>query len=157
MNAETNTAPITENYHPSDAPWIIEHGTAMKKKPNPVYLVKQENDFIVATNEGFLRGKAGDFVAHDPISGHVWPVAASYVEQHYEPYVDPMSETLYDTEQKLVALLNGLTYESSVGRGTRKLMAHHVQALKDALMPFLVQFETDTVKAVLAFKHEVAA
>lgn len=58
----------------------------MAKKRNPVYLEKQETEFQVETNEGVLAGKPGDFLAHDPISGHVWPVAASYVEQHYEPF-----------------------------------------------------------------------
>jgi hypothetical protein len=66
-----------------DGNTIMTTGAAALKKPNPVYLLKQEEAFKVETNEGTLNGKAGDFVAHDPISGHVWPVAASYVEQHY--------------------------------------------------------------------------
>lgn len=36
-------------------------------------------------NEGILRGHAGDYLACDPESGHVWPVAAGYVAAHYEP------------------------------------------------------------------------
>jgi len=31
-----------------------------------------------------LEATDGDFIAHDPVSGHVWPVAADYVELHYE-------------------------------------------------------------------------
>lgn len=58
----------------------------MAKKRNPVFLIRQDEDFEVNTNEGLLNGKAGDYVAHDPISGHVWPVAASYVEVHYEQF-----------------------------------------------------------------------
>lgn len=54
------------------------------KRPNPVFLQQQEQEFEVETNEGVLHGNPGDFVAHDPISGHVWPVAASYVAQHYD-------------------------------------------------------------------------
>jgi hypothetical protein len=70
----------------TDGPRIIETGQAMAKKRNPVYLLKQEAEFQVQTNEGVLTGKPGDFLAHDPISGHVWPVSAAYVEQHYEPF-----------------------------------------------------------------------
>ena len=68
----------------SHGPELVRTGTPMKKKPNPVYMIRQEEPFEVETNEGVLAGKAGDFVAHDPISGHVWPVAASYVQQHYD-------------------------------------------------------------------------
>lgn len=75
------------HYSLADGPTIKELGTAMAKKRNPVYLMKQAEAFSVTTNEGdILSGKPGDFVAHDPISGHVWPVAASYVEQHYEVF-----------------------------------------------------------------------
>lgn len=67
-----------------DGVFIRTSGSKALKRPNPVYLVKQDEAFSVETNEGVLSGKAGDYVAHDPISGHVWPVAASYVEQHYD-------------------------------------------------------------------------
>lgn len=66
-----------------DGVMLREDGIAMLKKPNPVYMLKIAEDFEVETNEGTLKAHAGDFVAHDPISGHVWPVAASYVKQHY--------------------------------------------------------------------------
>jgi hypothetical protein len=69
-----------------DGPRIMREGRKMAKKRNPVYLQKQTEAFDVQTNEGVLGAKAGDFLAHDPISGHVWPVAASYVEQHYEEF-----------------------------------------------------------------------
>lgn len=58
----------------------------MAKKRNPVYLERQDTEFQVETNEGVMTGKAGDYLAHDPISGHVWPVSAEYSTQHYEPY-----------------------------------------------------------------------
>lgn len=77
-------------YGPHDAGIIIDQGVAKVKAPNPVYLVRVGHDFAVETNEGPLTAHAGDFLAHDPISGHVWPVAASYVEQHY---IDPTPET----------------------------------------------------------------
>lgn len=57
----------------------------MVKKPNPVYMERVDEPFTVETNEGRVSGQPGDYVAHDPISGHFWPVAASYREQHYEP------------------------------------------------------------------------
>lgn len=68
-----------------DGAHILTYGERMKKKPNPVYMIRQKEPFTVETAEGVMRGEAGDYVAHDPISGHVWPVKASYVEQHYEP------------------------------------------------------------------------
>jgi hypothetical protein len=68
-----------------DGPSLQQTGVAMMKKPNPVWMNQQAEAFEVETNEGMLTGKPSDFVAHDPISGHVWPVAASYVIQHYEP------------------------------------------------------------------------
>lgn len=55
----------------------------MVKRPNPVYMRRIGEAFEVETNEGFLTAQAGDYIAHDPISGHFWPVAASYVRQHY--------------------------------------------------------------------------
>lgn len=60
-------------------------GVPMREKPNPVWMNQQSEPFSVETNEGLLTAHAGDFVAFDPISGHVWPVAVSYVMQHYEP------------------------------------------------------------------------
>lgn len=69
-----------------DGPRIESEGQKMAKKRNPVYLQQQSDAFEVETNEGVLKGKPGDFLAHDPISGHVWPVSAEYVAQHYEPF-----------------------------------------------------------------------
>ena len=57
------------------------------KRPNPVYMKKMDVLFEVETNEGPLTGQPGDYVAHDPISGHFWPVAASYVKQHYDQVI----------------------------------------------------------------------
>lgn len=73
----------------ADGPMLRTHGTPHLKKPNPVFLVRVTEPFSVTTNEGdILSSQAGDYVAHDPISGHVWPVAASYVEQHYDEVRD---------------------------------------------------------------------
>lgn len=55
----------------------------MIKLPHPVPMIRMTSDFAVETNEGWAIGKAGDFMAHDPISGHTWPVTAEYVECHY--------------------------------------------------------------------------
>lgn len=73
-------------FRSDDGPELVRTGAKMLKRPNPVYMVRQDAAFEVATNEGTLTGKPGDYLAHDPISGHVWPVAASYVEQHYVPF-----------------------------------------------------------------------
>lgn len=73
------------HYTASDGDHIKAVGRTALKKPNPVYLVQSPEEFSVTTNEGdILSGKPGDYIAHDPISGHVWPVAASYVAQHYD-------------------------------------------------------------------------
>lgn len=71
-------------FTPAYGPTIRELGAAAIKKPNPVWLLHIDESFTVETNEGVLRGKAGDFVAYDPLSGHVWPVSSAYVAQHYE-------------------------------------------------------------------------
>lgn len=72
-----------------DGPAIEATGQRSIKRANPVYLVPLEEAVVVETNEGPLTAQAGDFVAYDPISGHVWPVAASYVAQHYDLGVWP--------------------------------------------------------------------
>jgi len=70
----------------ADGPELVNTAEKMLKRPNPVYMLRQDEAFEVETNEGVLTGKPGDYLAHDPISGHVWPVAASYVGQHYMPF-----------------------------------------------------------------------
>jgi hypothetical protein len=57
----------------------------MIKRPNPVFMIPVDEKCEVETNEGVLTADVGDFIAHDPISGHVWPIASSYVDQHYDP------------------------------------------------------------------------
>lgn len=68
----------------ADGPRIQREGQRAIKRPNPVYLLALDEAVSVQTNEGLLHGDPGGFVAYDPISGHVWPVAASYVAQHYD-------------------------------------------------------------------------
>lgn len=75
---------MATRYGPEHGPMVKDVGEEARKRPNPVYLLQSPEEFEVETNEGVLSGKPGDYIAHDPISGHVWPVAASYVEQHYE-------------------------------------------------------------------------
>lgn len=73
------------HFDKNDGQMLRENGRKALKRPNPVYLLGPVREaFTVETNEGELRGNVGDFVAHDPISGHVWPVSASYVTQHYD-------------------------------------------------------------------------
>lgn len=71
-------------YSASDGELIKSQGRTAIKRPNPVYMVKSPEEFEVMTNEGLMAGKPGDFIVYDPISGHVWPCAESYVEQHYD-------------------------------------------------------------------------
>lgn len=71
------------HFDASDGPRLLAQGKRMVKKPNPVYMLPMAETFTVQTNEGVMKGNAGDYLAHDPISGHVWPVSAQYVEQHY--------------------------------------------------------------------------
>lgn len=78
--ASRNPSTITA----ADGQHIRNLGVPMRKKPNPVYMHKMHVPFDVETNEGTMSGKAGDFVAYDPLSGHVWSVSADYVAQHYD-------------------------------------------------------------------------
>jgi len=73
-------------YTQADAPLLKLVGWMAAKKRNPVYMIKVDQDFKVDTSEGVMGGRAGDFVAYDPISGHVWPVSAEYVKMHYEDF-----------------------------------------------------------------------
>ena len=75
---------MTPTFKTADGTRLASEGRKAIKRPNPVFLLRQDGPFSVETNEGTLGGKPGDFVAHDPISGHVWPVSAAYVQQHYE-------------------------------------------------------------------------
>ncbi len=72
------------HFSAADGPSIQQQGREAIKRANPVYLRQIREPFSVATNEGTLKGNPSDFVAYDPISGHVWPVSALYVEQHYD-------------------------------------------------------------------------
>ena len=54
-----------------DAAYLIAKGQRMVKLPNPVYLLRQDEPFRVQTTEGEMTGNPGDYIAHDPISGHV--------------------------------------------------------------------------------------
>lgn len=64
---------------------IGEHGDPMVRQPHPVKVVLMDAPFRLETSRGIVDGQAGDFLAHDPVSGHTWPVTADYLEQHYEP------------------------------------------------------------------------
>ena len=70
----------------ADGKGIETLGLKMAKKRNPVFLRRQTEPFQVQTNEGKLSGNAGDYVAYDPLSGHVWPVSKEYVQLHYEDF-----------------------------------------------------------------------
>lgn len=72
-------------FGPEAGKHMVEIGSVFIKRPNPVYMVRMFEAFLVQTNEGVMRGEAGDWLAHDPISGHVWPVADTYKVMHYDP------------------------------------------------------------------------
>lgn len=73
------------DYNNSDHQSVVEEdGVVMRKKPSDVYMLQQDEDFSVITNEGKVTGHAGDYVAYDPQSGHMWPVSKEYVDMHYE-------------------------------------------------------------------------
>jgi hypothetical protein len=64
----------------------------MRKKPSAVYMKRIEDaPFEVETNEGTLSAKPGDYVAHDPKSGHFWPVSAEYVGMHYVTEIEALA------------------------------------------------------------------
>ena len=64
-------------------PVIAVLGEKMVRNPSAVSMIAVQSDFEVMTNEGLLRGKAGDYLAYDELSGHVWPVSEEYVGMHY--------------------------------------------------------------------------
>jgi hypothetical protein len=74
------------HFDPSDelAQLLKENGHQMRKRPSVVYLMQMGEDFTVHTNEGVMAGHEGDWLAHDPQSGHFWPVSNEYVAMHYE-------------------------------------------------------------------------
>jgi len=67
-------------------PQIMETGTKMIKKPNPVYMIRKSTPFQIQTDRGLMEGNPGDYIAYDPVSGQVWPVSPEYVEQHYDEW-----------------------------------------------------------------------
>ncbi|MEO1479682.1 MAG: hypothetical protein AAFV01_14005 [Bacteroidota bacterium] len=68
---------------------LLAAGANGVKRKNPVRLVRIPHPFVVKSNEGDVPGNEGDFLAHDPISGHYWPVSADYVAIHYELITEP--------------------------------------------------------------------
>jgi hypothetical protein len=89
------------HYTAADGPAMVAAGVPHLKKPSPVYLIRQTTPFTVATNEGLMSGKVGDYLAHDPKSGHVWPVAADYVLMHYQPISHRLADRSFDTAYEL--------------------------------------------------------
>lgn len=70
---------------PSLSREAVETWTPMQKKPSTVYMKRiVDAPFEVETNEDTVSARPGDYVAHDPKSGHFWPVSAEYVAMHYE-------------------------------------------------------------------------
>jgi hypothetical protein len=83
------------HFDPSDelAQLMKEQGRQMRKRPSVVYLLQMGSEFSVQTNEGVMTGHAGDWLAHDPQSGHFWPVSQEYVAMHYEDISGAIEDT----------------------------------------------------------------
>ncbi len=79
----TTSGPIT-TFGPEHGAIIKAEGTPMRKASVTWVWGPIQHAFNVSTNEGPLTAHKGDYVAYDETSGHVWPVAASYVEANYE-------------------------------------------------------------------------
>jgi hypothetical protein len=71
----------------ADAEFIKDEGKPYHKKPSTVYLFQvtgnPDDHFVIETREGQLTSPCGSYVAYDPKSGDVWPIAADYVAMHY--------------------------------------------------------------------------
>lgn len=63
--------------------YIASAGNAYVRRPHPVFMVCMDHAFAVQTDSGVVMGQKGDWLCHDPVSGHVWPVKNSYKQSHY--------------------------------------------------------------------------
>ena len=79
-----NEEPI---FSQADGP-ALARAPAYTKRPNQIHLKRIDGPFFVDTHEGRMHCDDG-YVAHDPMTGHVWAVCADYAELHYEP-ISPM-------------------------------------------------------------------
>lgn len=78
------SADARPRFHVGHGAAVRAEGVAMSKVA-PTWVVPIRVPFEVVTNEGVLTAEAGDFLAYDERSGHVWPVAAQYVALNYQP------------------------------------------------------------------------
>lgn len=126
--------PTVRTYGPQDGAYIAENGDPYYKVASTVYLIQPlphpeatglgAQEFTVQTNEGVLAAPFGDYVCHDPKSGHVWPISAEYVEMHYAfgeaPASDPdVPATIVDSHQFGAHLVadEGHTFTTNVSTG----------------------------------------
>ena len=58
------------------------------KKPIPIFAVKMDDVFYVATLEGTMRGQPGDYLITG-IRGEQYPCAAAIFEESYEETEGP--------------------------------------------------------------------
>ena len=99
----------------SDGLVIKAEGVAYRKT-SPTWAMPVDQPFEVETSEGVLTAAAGDFVAYDEKSGHVWPVAAGYVALNYEQIgmeevsaSKPTAHILYEALEALSAAARHLS------------------------------------------------
>jgi hypothetical protein len=80
--------PDLSRWGPDDGDRIIEAGLRMVRRPNPVWMMPldESKEHRVHTDVGPLTVRSGEkhWLAHDPLSGQVWPVSEEYLTQHYE-------------------------------------------------------------------------
>ncbi len=117
IHDEVRTGPPEKlTFTANDGPGIKAHGHAYRKT-GITWGMWVEREFDVETNEGLMSAHSGDMVAYDERSGHVWPVAQSYVEANYQKVgmedVDaaapPATHVLYQALEALSAAARHLS------------------------------------------------
>lgn len=68
-----------------DAELVAEQGVCCVKRPNPVFLMRVEEPFIIESPKGRFAFEAGDHACFDPLTGNLYAVSAEAAEAHYVP------------------------------------------------------------------------
>jgi hypothetical protein len=143
-----------------DGGFIRAAGTEHFTKRGPgisVFALQHDDPFVVVGESDVKLMEAGDYVLYCPATRGVKAIHARHLEEFYYPLnrkpspqvgntVTTSEAPIGDTVSgRLQGLLENFTYESSVGRGRRGLMGHHVSALMTDLLPFI---EAEVERAV---------
>ncbi len=116
----------------ADGETLQRLGVSMTKKPNPVVVLQWHEPFITKTDRGDVQAEAGDYVAYDPLTKIVWPLAQSYLDQHYVP-TEPKDVLL---EDRIFDLMSKHQYDNG-GRWNEMLSFNHAKSLTAELLPFI--------------------